>query len=60
MNFKIKVEQMQMEHEELFKEDVLHIFNGQLMYDEFHADKLMGNSDSVPFNEAMCVHSTSK
>jgi AraC-like DNA-binding protein len=54
-----EVKQLQIKNEELFDEDVLNIFNGQMMYDEFHSNELMGNSDYVPFNEAMCVHPTS-
>lgn len=30
------------------------------MYDEFQANKMVGTSDYVPFNEAMCVHPTLK
>ncbi|GLC87232.1 helix-turn-helix transcriptional regulator [Lysinibacillus piscis] len=41
-----------------FDHDVLHILNGQLMYEEFSSQQLMGKSDYVPFNEAMCVHQT--
>jgi AraC-like DNA-binding protein len=55
-----EVEQLQNRNGELFDEDVLNIFNGQMMYDEFHSNKIMGNSDYVPLNEAMCVHPTSK
>ncbi|WP_181347885.1 AraC family transcriptional regulator [Thalassobacillus sp. CUG 92003] len=40
-------------------EDVLHILNGQVMYDEFKRSKKM-NSDYAPFNEAMCVNATTK
>lgn len=60
MNFKEEVKQLQNKKAELFDTDVLNIFNGQRMYDEFHSNKVMGNSDYVPFNEAMCVHPTSK
>lgn len=59
VSFIKEVEQLQNRNSELFDEDVLNIFNGQMMYDEFHSKKLMGNSDYVPFNEAMCVHPTS-
>lgn len=51
VSFIKEVEQLQNRNSELFDEDVLNIFNGQMMYDEFHAKKLMGNSDYVPFNE---------
>lgn len=60
MNFKEEIKQLQNRKAELFDADVLNIFNGQRMYDEFHLNKIMGNSDYVPFNEAMCVHPTSK
>lgn len=30
------------------------------MYEEFNMKKLMGDSDYVPFNEAMCVNATSR
>jgi hypothetical protein len=60
MNMKEEVTQLQNRKAELFNADVLNIFNGQSMYDEFQSNKLMGNSDYVPFNEAMCVHPVSK
>src|SRR5699024_228715 len=44
----------------LFDQGVLHILNGQLMYEEFKEHKVMGDSDYVPFNEAMCVHETTE
>lgn len=40
----------------MFDQDVLHILNGQAMYEEFKRKKFMGNY--VPFNEAMCVNAT--
>lgn len=60
LNFREEVIQLQNRKAELFDADVLNIFNGQRMYDEFHFNKIMGESDYVPFNEAMCVHPTSK
>jgi len=30
------------------------------MYEEFKMKKLMGDSDYVPFNEAMCVNASTK
>lgn len=60
MNFKEEVIQLQNSKAELFDADVLNILNGQSMYDEFHSNKIMGSSDYVPFNEAMCVHPASK
>ncbi|MFB7139454.1 helix-turn-helix domain-containing protein [Gottfriedia sp. NPDC056225] len=55
-----EVEQLKNNNMELFDRDVLNILNGQLMYDEFSNKKLMGNSDYVPFNEAMCVNATTE
>ena len=43
-----------MQKSELFDKDVLNILNGQMMYEEFKNEKLMGDSDYAPFNEAMC------
>ncbi|WP_033543539.1 helix-turn-helix domain-containing protein [Planococcus sp. CAU13] len=60
MNFKEEVTLLQNRKAELFDADVLNIFNGQNMYDEFHSNKLMGDSDYAPFNEAMCVHPASR
>lgn len=53
---KLEVEKLQNETCELFDYDVLHILNGQIMYEEFKENKLMGEADYAPFNEAMCVH----
>jgi len=58
MSRKKAVEQLQNEKRELFDKDVLNVLNGQAMYEEFKAEKLMGDSDYVPFYEAMCVHAT--
>ncbi|SOC43234.1 hypothetical protein SAMN05877842_11533 [Ureibacillus acetophenoni] len=55
-----EVKLLQRSNGELFDEDVLNILNGQMMYEEFKTKKLMGNSDYVPFNEAMCVHPTTR
>ena len=57
---KIEVEKLQNEKSELFDKYVLNILNGQAMYEEFKDKKLMGDSDYVPFNEAMCVNVTTK
>jgi AraC-like DNA-binding protein len=57
---KIKVEQLRNEKSELFDKDVLNILNGQVMYDEFKNERLMGESDYAPFNEAMCVNSATE
>ncbi|MBW8347844.1 AraC family transcriptional regulator [Bacillus sp. IITD106] len=53
-----EVEQLKNRKQELFDKDVLNILNGQVMYEEFKNKKLMGDSDYVPFNEAMCVNAT--
>lgn len=53
---KNEVLHLQKQQNELFDSDVLNILNGQIMYEEFREQKLMGNSDYAPFNEAMCVH----
>lgn len=57
---KIEVLQLQLKNSECFDQDVLHLLNGQVMYEEFKDNKLMGNADYAPFNEAMCVHATTK
>ena len=57
---KIEVEQLQKKRTELFEKDVLNILNGQIMYEDFKENKLMGDSDYAPFNEAMCVNVTTK
>ncbi|MBC5636727.1 helix-turn-helix transcriptional regulator [Ornithinibacillus sp. BX22] len=57
---KIEVEKLQNGNKELFDQDVLNILNGQVMYEEFNNEKLMGDSDYVPFNEAMCVNTTTE
>ncbi|MFC0300439.1 helix-turn-helix transcriptional regulator [Virgibacillus soli] len=59
MSREVEVKQLKDRKQELFDQDVLNILNGQVMYDEFNSKKLMGMSDYVPFNEAMCVHQTS-
>lgn len=55
---KIEVEKLRHDRSELFDKDVLHILNGQVMYEEFNNNRLMGESDYAPFNEAMCVNET--
>jgi hypothetical protein len=54
----IEVEKLHHDRSELFDKDVLHILNGQVMYEEFKNNRLMGDSDYAPFNEAMCVNVT--
>lgn len=53
-----EVEQLKNRKRELFDQNALNILNGQVMYEEFKQNKLMGDSDYVPFNEAMCVNAT--
>lgn len=53
-----EIEQLKNKKRELFDQDVLNILNGQVMYEEFKHKQLMGDSDSAPFNEAMCVNET--
>lgn len=53
-----EVEQLKQRKRELFDQNVLNILNGQVMYEEFKNKKLMGDSEYVPFNEAMCVNAT--
>ncbi|WP_142348079.1 helix-turn-helix domain-containing protein [Bacillus wiedmannii] len=55
---KLEVEQLRNAKRELFDKDVLNILNGQMMYEEFKNEKLMGDSEYAPFNEAMCVNLT--
>jgi len=55
---KIVVEKLQHEQSDLFDKDIIHILNGQVMYEEFKNNKLMGYSDYAPFNEAMSVNAT--
>jgi AraC-like DNA-binding protein len=57
---KLEVEKLQHNRSELFDKDVLHILNGQVMYEEFKNNRLMGESDYAPFNEAMCVNATTE
>jgi AraC-like DNA-binding protein len=51
-----EVNQVRKRKEGLFDQDVLNILNGQEMYEDFKTKRLMGDSDYVPFNEAMCVN----
>ncbi len=55
---KTEVEKLKQENSAPFEHEVLNICNGQAMYDDFKRNQLMGNSDYVPFNEAMCVNRT--
>lgn len=51
---KLKIETLQNKMNEQFDTDILNILNGQIMYEEFQTQQLMGKTDYVPFNEAMC------
>ena len=55
---KLKIESLQNKMYEQYDEDILNILNGQMMYEEFYKHQLMGKSDYVPFNEAMCANDT--
>ena len=57
---KIEVEKLHQEKSELFDKDVIHILNGQFMFEEFKHNRLMGDYDYAPFNEAMCVNATTE
>ncbi|MFB7157614.1 helix-turn-helix transcriptional regulator [Lysinibacillus sp. NPDC056232] len=57
---KLRIEDLQKHVDNHFDHEVLNILNGQHMYEEFSSQHLMGKSDYVPFNEAMCVHDTVK
>ncbi|GGH80504.1 hypothetical protein JOD43_002394 [Pullulanibacillus pueri] len=54
----IEVEQIKARKRALFDQNALHILNGQAMYDEFKDKRVMGDADYTPFNEAMCVNTT--
>jgi len=55
---KLKIEALQVKMEVQFDQEILNVLNGQMMYEEFSKQLLMGNSDYVPFNEAMCTNPT--
>ncbi|WIY63140.1 AraC family transcriptional regulator [Bacillus arachidis] len=57
---KLKIETLQNKIYDQFDRDILNILNGQVMYEQFQTHQLMGKSDYVPFNEAMCSHETSE
>ncbi|MFJ7669325.1 helix-turn-helix domain-containing protein [Lysinibacillus sp. NPDC097195] len=58
VNQKFEVERLQHKKWAFFDKEVLNILNGQMMYEEFKDNRLMGDSDYAPFNEAMCVNAT--
>ncbi len=55
---KSKIRELQENIFEQFDQETLNVLNGQMMYEEFAKHQLMGNSDYVPFNEAMCTNPT--
>lgn len=57
---KEEMETVRQEKSELFTKDVLHILNGQCMYEEWKANNLLSDSNYAPFNEAMCVNATTE
>ncbi|WP_017814293.1 helix-turn-helix domain-containing protein [Paenibacillus shenyangensis] len=54
------IEQLQRQVEELYEHEILNVLNGQMMFEKFRENQWMGQSDYVPFNEAMCVHETTE
>ncbi len=58
LNYAKEVAQLKKQNRLFDDAQVLNIFNGQMMYDQFHENQWMGQSDYIPFNEAMCVHET--
>ncbi|TQR36959.1 AraC family transcriptional regulator [Lysinibacillus sphaericus] len=57
---KLRIEDLQKHVDHRFDYEVLNILNGQMMYEQFSSQQLMGKSDYAPFNEAMCVSETVK
>lgn len=55
---KLKIEALQEKMNAQYDQELLNVLNGQMMYEEFAKQQLMGNSDYVPFNEAMCTNPT--
>ncbi len=55
---KLKIEALQEKINAQNEQKILNVLNGQMMYEEFAKQQLMGNSDYVPFNEAMCTNPT--
>ena len=55
---KLKIEALQEKNNAQYGQELLNVLNGQMMYEEFTKQQLMGNSDYVPFNEAMCANPT--
>ncbi|WP_255266663.1 AraC family transcriptional regulator [Bacillus cereus] len=57
---KLNIETLQNKIQDQFDREILNILNGQAMYEQFQTHQLMGKSDYIPFNEAMCSHETSE
>ncbi|MFC7680175.1 AraC family transcriptional regulator [Paenibacillus sp. GCM10028914] len=57
---KLRIKALQDRLDEHFEHEVLNILSGQAMFEEFSSQQLMGESDYIPFNEAMCVHETTR
>jgi len=53
---KLVITELQHQLNAFADQDILNVLNGQVMYEQFRTQELMGQSDYVPFNEAMCVH----
>lgn len=53
---KLVITELQTQLTAFADQDILNVLNGQVMYEQFRTQELMGKSDYVPFNEAMCVH----
>ncbi|MEG0255162.1 AraC family transcriptional regulator [Vagococcus sp.] len=51
---KIELAAKQENRQATYDTAILNILNGEFMYHDFKSNQLMGNSDYVPFNEAMC------
>lgn len=43
-----------------FGDEVLHLLNGQTMFDDYQENRLTVHGYYAPFNEAMCAHETSE
>jgi len=57
---KMEIEKLRHKQSDLLDKDVFHLLNGQVMYEEFKDNNLMGNADYAPFNEAMCINKTTE
>ncbi|TDQ36579.1 AraC family transcriptional regulator [Aureibacillus halotolerans] len=55
---KIEILKLQNEAQTQFGKNLLHVLNGQRMYDLFAQQQLFRDGCYVPFNEAMCSHET--